>query len=215
MDFVSDSLQIIKFTKNLLMRDTIIFGGIIMKSTDTKDFIAYEYLSLFVESDKEPLYIDCYENFGWTLIRNASLVDKEDYYINSLNDKRKLNIKFKRDRKIKNKNELLRLQRKMESTIKEIERLEHYPDYIGMIYSIMVGLVGTVFMALSVFSLTATTPHYLGCILFGLMGCIGFFLPYFLYKKIKENKEQENLPLIEEQYNLLYDFCCQAKKLID
>ena len=46
-----------------------------MKNSETKDFVAYEYLSLDVDSDKEPLYIDCYENFGWFLTNNSALVD--------------------------------------------------------------------------------------------------------------------------------------------
>ena len=35
-----------------------------MKNKEVKDFVAYEYISVNVNSLKEPLYIDCYENFG-------------------------------------------------------------------------------------------------------------------------------------------------------
>ena len=95
-----------------------------MKNSETKDFVAYEYMSINVRADKEPLYVDCYENFGWELINNTALVDSEDYYINnSINGSRQINLKFKRDRKIKNKLELMKLQRKMESSLEEICRL--------------------------------------------------------------------------------------------
>lgn len=51
-----------------------------IKNSETKDFIAYEYLSINVRSDKEPLYIDCYENIGWMIINNvSSLVEEGDY----------------------------------------------------------------------------------------------------------------------------------------
>ena len=43
-----------------------------MKNSETKDFVAYEYLNISVKSDKEPLYTDCYEAFGWILTYNAA-----------------------------------------------------------------------------------------------------------------------------------------------
>lgn len=188
-----------------------------MKNSETKDFVAYEYLSIDVDSEKEPLYIDCYENFGWMLINNTALIDKDDYYINNYNtsNKKMVNIRFKRDRKIKNKVKLLSLQRKLELSLKEIERLEKEPFTKGLIISMSVGLIGTVFLALSVFSITLVSPLYIPFILCGIIGIIGWVLPYFIYKKIKILKEKENVSLIDEQYNTIYDSCEQAKKLID
>ena len=188
-----------------------------MKNSETKDFIAYEYLSINVRSDKEPLYIDCYENFGWILTNNSALVDKEDYYINNsnINDNKLVNLKFKRDRKIKNKVKLLSLQRKLEFALKDLEKLERHPGVIGCVYAMIIGMIGTIFLALSVFSITAKTPLYIPCIIFGILGLIGWTLPYFIYKRIKGNKEKEVTSLIEEQYNTIYDSCEQAKKLID
>lgn len=188
-----------------------------MKNSETKDFIAYEYLSLNVKAEKEPLYIDCYENFGWILINNTALVDKEDYYLNHYNipDNRVVNIKLKRDRKIKNKAQLLSLQRKLEIALKEIEKLEKAPSTTGMIWAIMIGMIGTVFLAISVFAITATNPLYILGTIFGIIGIVGWILPYFIYKEIKDKHEKENVTLIEEQYNTIYDSCSQAKKLID
>ena len=92
-----------------------------MKNTETKEFIAYEYFSTNVESDKEALYIDCYENFGWTLINNISnngLVDNEDYYINNYYINKLINLKFKRDRKIPNKAKIIHYQKTCENSLK-------------------------------------------------------------------------------------------------
>lgn len=188
-----------------------------MKNSETKDFIAYEYLSINVKSEHEPLYIDCYENFGWILINNTALVDSDDYYLNNtyINANKLVNIKFKRDRRIKNKVQLLSLQRKLEIALKEIERLEKEPNTLGMIWSMVIGVIGTIFLALSVFSITATSPLYIPFVLCGIIGLIGWVLPYFVYRKIKITKEEENVSLIEEQYNTIYDSCEQAKKLID
>lgn len=188
-----------------------------MKNSETKDFVAYEYLSLEVDSDKEPLYIDCYENFGWILVNNSSLVDKEDYFINNinLNNYRRVNIKFKRDRRIKNKGQLLTLQRKLEASLKEIERLESEPFSKGVISALSIGFIGTIFLAISVFAITATKPLYFIGILFGIVGIVGWILPFFVFKNKKLLEEKENVSLIDEQYNNIYDTCEQAKKLID
>lgn len=187
-----------------------------MKSSNTNDFIAYEYISINVKADKEPLYIDCYENFGWELVNNTALVDSEDYYINnSINNNRLVNLKFKRDRKIKNKLELNNLQRKMENALEEINRLEKQPETLGLIWALVIGLIGTIFMAGSVFAITATNPLYIVCVICGIFGFIGWGLGYYMYVKVKKDKKQENAALIEEQYNTLYDSCEQAKKLSD
>ncbi|MBQ2872715.1 MAG: hypothetical protein IJE89_01795 [Bacilli bacterium] len=188
-----------------------------MKNSETKDFVAYEYISLNVKSEFEPLYIDCYENFGWILINNTSLIDSEDYYINNsnVNNNKLVNLKFKRDRRIKNKVELLSLQRKLESSLKEIETLEKEPYTKGIISALTIGLIGTIFLALSVFSITATNPLIISCIICGIIGLTGWFLGYFAYIKVKVKTQKENISLIEEQYNTIYDSCEQARKLID
>lgn len=188
-----------------------------MKNSETKDFVAYEYLSMNVKSDQEPLYIDCYENFGWTVVNHTALVDKDDYYLNHsyINGNRLVNIKFKRDRRIKKKAELLSLQRKLEGSLKEIERLENEPNATSIAWAMGFGLVGTIFLAISVFSITAENPIYFLGILTGVIGIVGWILPYFVYKKIKMDVEKENITLIDEEYNTIYDVCEQAKKLID
>lgn len=188
-----------------------------MKNSETKDFVAYEYLSINVRSEKEPLYIDCYENFGWILINNnTALLDKDDYYINNsnINDRKLVNIKFKRDRKIKNKINLLSLQRKLDKALKEIEKLEKEPSTKATMDSMIVGVIGTVFLAISVFCITAINPLYIPGTIFGIIGLVGWILPYFIYKKVKTKKEEENVILIEEQYNTIYDSCEQARKLV-
>lgn len=186
-----------------------------MKNSETKDFIAYEYLSLNVKTEQEPLYIDCYETFGWVLVNNTALIDKEDYYINNfnINKNQVINIKFKRDRRIKNKVQLLSLQRKLETALKELSKLERQPYTAGIITSLTIGLIGTVFLAISVFALTVTTPFYFLGILAGIIGLFGWTIGFLSFGKVKAKKETENIPLIEEQYNIIYDSCEQAKKL--
>lgn len=130
-----------------------------MKNSETKDFIAYEYLSLNVKSEYEPLYIDCYESFGWLLVNNTALVDKDDYYINNynINDNKVINIKFKRDRRIKNKVQLLSLQRKLETALNEMAILERQPSTIGLIVALTMGYYSNVIFCSWCFCLYTTS----------------------------------------------------------
>lgn len=191
-----------------------------MKNSETKEFVAYEYLSINVVSDKEPLYVDCYENFGWKPINNVSnngLIDNEDYYINNydVNGNRLINLKFKRDRRIPNKVKIVTLQKKCENGLKELDKLEKEPARKGLSYSLTIGFIGTVFLAISVFLITATTPIILLGTILGIIGLVLWGLAYPMYKKIKLQQEGVNSSLIEKQYDIIYDACEQARKLID
>lgn len=195
-------------------------GGENMKNSETKDFVAYEYLSTNVTSDKEALYVDCYENFGWKLTSsnsNYGLVDKEDYYINNsnLNDNKLVNLKFKRDRKIPNKAKIISLQKKCENGLKELARLEKEPKSKGSFYAVISAIIGTIFLAISVFAITATNPIYVLSVITGIIGLVCWFISYPIYNQIKIKQEEINTSLIEEQYNVIYDSCEQAQKLLN
>ena len=191
-----------------------------MKNSETKDFVAYEYLSLNVKSEKEPLYIDCYENFGWSLVNNTALVEEGDYYINNIQNihsNKIVNLKFKRDRKIPNKLDLQSLQRKMEFSLREIDKLETEPNTKGIIKALTIGLLGTIFLSISVFAITAKNldiVNYIICTIAGIIGISGWTLGFISYKTTKSKIEQENNSLIEEQYNTIYDCCEKANKLL-
>lgn len=191
-----------------------------MKNSETKDFVAYEYLSVNVTNEKENLYIDCYENFGWVLTNSTThngLVDRDDYYINNsnINSKKNINLKFKRDRKIPNKSKVVNLQKRCENGFRELERLEREPLSKGNIYAVTISVIGTIFLALSVFAITATNPFYILGVITGIIGLVCWFISYPIYKKIKLKQEGINVSLIEEQYNVIYDSCEQAQKLLN
>lgn len=87
-----------------------------MSQQNKNDYILNEYFLLRVRQDLESLYCDFYKNFGWII----ESITPDTF------DNRYVTIKFKRDRKIKNKVELNELQRKGENALKAIERLEGF-----------------------------------------------------------------------------------------
>lgn len=174
------------------------------------EYIAYEYLSVNVTSDLEPMYIDTYENFGWQLANKG----KQDYYINSDVNQRTINIKFKRDRKIANKEKLNELQKQCEETFANIKKIEKMAHSKGTKYSLIIAFIGTVFMAISVFAITGEKIRWFSAIVGGILGIIGWILPVIIYKRVKEKEEIINKTEIEKEYNTIYETCEKARKIL-
>lgn len=125
-----------------------------MKETEKTEnsFVGYEYKELEIKRTMEPMYADSYPSFGWSLEGTGT----------SLKGTGRVTLKFKRDRKIRNKAELSRLQHQFEACAKEIESLESSTVIWPSAAAYVIGLVGTAFLAGSVFA-------YLGGFLFPLL----------------------------------------------
>lgn len=166
------------------------------------NFIGYEYKEVTVKREMETLYVDSYPNFGWILEGRTS----------GIPDIINVNLKFKRDRKIRNKVELTRLQRQFESSADEIERLERSKFVGASTAAYIIGVVGTAFMAGSVFS-------YLGgmlllSVILAIPAFVGWIIPYFCYLRILKRKTEKVSPLIDQQYDKLYEVCEKAHTLL-
>lgn len=169
-----------------------------------KAFMAYEYKQISISREQVAMYLDCYENFGW-------IVDEER---SDLKSPGHLMIQMKRNRKIVNKMELTRLQRNFEGCIKEIQMLEQAKTNTALVAALTVGLIGTAFMAGSVFAVTARPPIIWLCILLAVPAFAGWILPYFLYMRIAKKKAEELQPLIEEKYEEIYALCEKGHSLL-
>ena len=110
--------------------------------------------------------------------------------------------------------ELTRLQRNFEACVNEIVALENSKTSVTTMYALIVGIVGTAFMAGSVFAVTAQSPHIVLSVLLAIPGFIGWILPYFLYKRIVGKQTQKLIPLIEEKYDEIYEICEKGNKLL-
>jgi len=170
---------------------------------DAINFIGYEYKEVTVERDMEGVYSDGYPNFGWKLEGGS----------NSVLGLSAVNLKFKRDRKIRNKAELTRLQRQFESNVKEIEKLEQSKTSMAFITALTVGLIGTAFLAGATFSFIYAEMIPLMIVL-AVPGFIGWFLPYQLYKKIQAKRNTTIMPLVEQLYDSINDVCEKAHGLL-
>ncbi len=174
-----------------------------------EDYIAYEYTSINVKSDLEPMYIDCYQNFGWIHIKENT---KQDYYINANPIQDIVNLKFKRNRNIKNKEELKTLQQKCETAFIKVAELEKIPQSIATMYSLIVGIIAAGFIAISVFM--AIRNIWSIAILCGIVGLIGCIFPYSIYRKVIDKKEAEAKNKIDEQYDIINNTYKKAGEIL-
>nr|WP_253288951.1 hypothetical protein [Eubacterium sp. MSJ-13] len=149
-------------------------------------------------------YLDCYENFGWQQDENFPVQQNGGM----------LNIKLKRNRKLVNKVELTRLQRHFEADMEDIFSLENSKTSMATLIALSVGIVGTAFMAGSVFAVTASPPIIWLCILLAVPAFAGWILPYFVYKKVREEKTKKVTPYIEEKYEEIYKICEKGHSLL-
>ena len=166
------------------------------------NFIGYEYKEVAVKRDMQSVYADGYPNFGWVL-DGSTLADIGISIVN---------LKFKRDRKIRNKAELTRLQRQFESNAKEIEKLEQSKTATAITIAFAIGIVGTGFMAGSILAFMAQIIPL--CVILAFPALIGWALPYFLFMKLTAKRTETVAPLIEQQYDAIYGVCEKAHGLL-
>lgn len=176
-----------------------------MSETSGKRFVGYEYREVLVPKYLASLCADSYPCFGWEEDSNPAQGQHKSGYVN---------LRFKRDHKITNKAELTRLQRHFDDCIKQLEALEKSKKSQPLLTALIIGLVGTVFMGLSTFAVTAQPPNIPVCILFAIPGFVGWILPVFLYKKLAAAKGKKLTPLIEQKYSEIYDICEKGSSLL-
>lgn len=169
-------------------------------------FVGYEYCDMTVKRSMASLCADGYENFGWEL-------EGTDETAENLAALDKVILKFKRDRKLRNKAELTRLQRNFDACVNEIQTLEAQKYIKASAVAFVIGIIGTACMAGSVFCFTA--GNAIPGIILAIPALGGFVLPYFLYRSIVQKKTAQITPLIEQKYDEIYTVCEKANALLD
>lgn len=173
-----------------------------MNKDSDKDFIGYEYKEIAATGERASMLLDCYTNLGWEADENSL----------GRTDGRK--IVLRRNRKIINKVELTRLQRNMEACMDDIDNMEKSKKTKASIVALILGVVGTAFVACSVFCITAEIPAIGLCILFAVPGFILWALAPMLYPKIVAKRTKEVNQQIAEKYDEIYGICEKGNKLL-
>lgn len=175
-----------------------------MKEYASTGFTPYEYKEITTASEKASLYLDGYESFGWQPDPNFPAVKGSG----------KITLKLKRDRRLVNRVELTRLQRHFESDLEEIAALEHSKTTAARLWSIGIAILGTAFMAGSVFAVTAKPPQVALCILLAVPAFAGWIAPYFVYQKVRHQKTLQVEPFINAKMEEVYALCEKGHSLL-
>lgn len=166
-------------------------------------FTGYEYRDITVQKAMQSVYADSFGSFGWIADGIGEAVGKVDSVV----------MKFKRDRKIRNKSELTRLQRQFEACTAEIVSLEKskVTKAAGVAYA--VGVIGCAFMAGSVFAVTAENIPL--CVILAVPEFLGWIAPYLIFRGISRKRTEVVNPLIDQKYDELYSVCEKANTLLN
>lgn len=171
-------------------------------TTSTTGFMAYEYTTIRAPRDMESIYTDSYRNFGW-------LTDSVEA---GLPGATTVTLKLKRDRRLKNRPMVLELQHQSEVALGTIAALERSRSTAAVGTSVGIGIVGSGFLAGSVFSLQADLIVL--SILLGAIGLFGWLAGYLAHGRVQARRTARVAPLIEQQYDVVYQSGEQANHLL-
>lgn len=150
--------------------------------------------------------MDSYPCFGWETDPNRTAESEKMCGY--------LTLHFRRDRKICNKMELTRLQRNFDGVLSEIGRLERSKTTKAASVSLLGGILGTAFMAGSVFAVSAEPPMILLCVILAVPGLALWILPYFLYRRMVHKRTEQIGPLVEDKLDEIYTICEKGRQLL-
>lgn len=169
-----------------------------MENERRPSYVAYEYKEIEARGERAALLMDCYQSLGWEAEKETAPG----------------RIMLRRNRKIMNKVELTRLQRNMEACVAEIDTLQKSKTSKASITSLVIGLIGTAFMAGSVFAVTATPPVVWLCILLAVPAFTLWALAPVLYPRMVAKRTKTINELIEQKYDEIYTICEKGSKLL-
>ena len=172
-------------------------------ATQGKAIVGYEYKDVVVNRNLEALYTDSYENFGWQM-------EGADFPPSF--SPTAVTLKFKRDRKIRNKAELSRLERQFNTYADEVLKLEREKSLTASVTAYVIGVIGAGFTVGSVFAFLAGSLP--AAIILMVPALLGWVLPYIFYTSIRKKKTAHVTPLIDSKHDEIYDVCLKANSLL-
>lgn len=165
-------------------------------------FVAYEYTTARVRREHENLHRDVYGCFGWQVETQPGVVSPTGT----------VTLRLKRDRAVANRTVLAELQRRCLTALGAIEDLERSRTSGPTGVALAIGLVGSGFLAGSVFSFEASL--WVPFVLCGVLGLTGWALAYPVYSSRRARRAAEVAPLIEKEYDTISTACEQAAGLL-
>ena len=181
------------------------------------NFVAYEYKDITVKRGSVEMYMDCLNNFGWTLVDDGYLSLQDilaplHAATGTSGTLDMVDLKFKRHRKIENKQELNKLERTCEEALASISKMERKNNAFTMGISLGMGIVGTVALGFAAHSFIASS--IVAGVALTVLGLGGWAIGFFSNRKLAKKKATETDSLIQQQLDNAYEACEQAHTLL-
>lgn len=170
-----------------------------------KDFVSYEYRTKTVKAKDLSRAIDMYEAFGWEVTATTpTFVDG-------------VTLSLKRDRKLKHKQELTKLERQAEDTFDTIIGLHRAKTMGASIFAYIFGVIATLMlgggMCLTML-IENNIPAFVGGVVLGVLGIVLCGINYAIYSKIAAKKTKEILPIIDDNEEKLANILEKGNDLL-
>lgn len=170
-----------------------------------KDFITYEYRTKTVKAKDRTRVMDMSEAFGWEVTGTASTIEG-------------VTVSLKRDRKIKHKQELIKLERQADETFTEINRLNSAKTLTASVFAYIFGCIAALILGggmCMTMLIENNVPAFVGGIVLGIAGIVLCSVNYLIYKKIEEKKTVQVIPLIDDNEEKLANILAKGNDLLN
>ncbi len=170
-----------------------------------KDFITYEYRTKTVKAKDRTRVMDMSEAFGWEVTGTTPTIEG-------------VTVSLKRDRKIKHKQELMKLERQADETFSAINKLNSAKTLTASVFAYIFGCIAALILGggMCMTMLTENNvPAFVGGIVLGIAGIVLCSVNYLIYKKIEEKKTVQVIPLIDDNEEKLANILAKGNDLLN
>lgn len=154
-----------------------------------KDFVAYEYRTVTAKAKDQAKAMDLYEAFGWEVTGTS---------VSAIGG---VTLSLKRDRKLKHKQELNKLERQAEETLDAIDGLQKSKTAGASVFAYLFGIVAALILGggmCLVMLIENSIPALVGGVVLGIVGLALCGVNYFIYTKLVAKKTKDVLPVIDQ-----------------
>lgn len=166
-----------------------------------RDAYSYDYVTVETNEKFAIEYADCYEALGFELVKSERSIAL------------KTALTFKRDRKIQNKEQLKKIQAKLDEALKAMNSLEAKKTSMSTGAAIGLGVAGTLTLGggMCLCLLNTAIGTIIGGSVIGLVGMGIMGLGYLAYKKLRAKKTAQMNPLIDSKRDEISALCEEAQ----
>lgn len=167
------------------------------------DYRSFEYARITVEDDLVQVTCDCYESLGYELTGQRTTAPGG-----------KVALAFRRNRKVRGKAQLAKMQRTMDDALASIANLEVAKTRKASTQAIAIGVISALVLGVGM-CCTMVWAHLMALgVVVGIVGIAGCAFAWLRYRKVCEAEAARINPQIEEAYDRLATQCEEAQAIL-